>query len=174
MMKNWYVVHTYSGFEAKVKQSIETQAEKKGLKERILRVLIPTERVKEMKKGKKTEVERKFFPGYILVEMELDDETWHLVRSTPKVTGFVGGTRPVPVSEEEVGMIIEQMEKGPTVQTTAKFGKGEEVKIIDGPFTNFTGQVEDVDLDHARLKVMVSIFGRPTPVELNFFQVEKS
>jgi len=173
-MKNWYVVHTYSGFEAKVKQSIEAQAEKKGLKDKISRVLIPTERVKDIKKGKKAEVEKKFFPGYILVEMELTDETWHLVRSTPKVTGFVGGTKPVPVSEEEVAMIMEQMERGPAVTSTAQYSKGEDVKIIDGPFTNFTGQVEDVDLDHGRLKVMVSIFGRPTPVELSFFQVEKA
>jgi transcriptional antiterminator NusG len=174
MTKNWYVVHTYSGFEEKVKLSIEERAEKKDLREKISRILIPAEKVIELRAGKKRESDRKFYPGYILVEMELDDETWHLVRSTPRVTGFVGGTRPVPIPEEEVEIIIQQLEKGPAPQVKTQFQKGESVRIIDGPFTNFVGYVDEVDMDHGRLKAMVSIFGRQTPVELHFFQVEKA
>ncbi len=174
MAKNWYVVHTYSGFEEKVKLSIEEKAEKKDLKEKIARILIPTEKVIELRGGKKRESDKKFYPGYILVEMELDDETWHLVRSTPRVTGFVGGTKPVPIPEEEVEIILQQLEKGPAPQVKTQFQKGESVRIIDGPFTNFVGYIDEVDMDHGRLKVMVSIFGRQTPVELNFFQVEKA
>lgn len=174
MAKNWYVVHTYSGFEEKVKLSIEDKVEKKDLKDRISRILIPTEKVIELRGGKKRESDKKFYPGYILVEMELDDETWHLVRSTPRVTGFVGGTKPVPIPEEEVDIILQQLEKGPAPQVKTQFQKGENVRIVDGPFTNFVGYIDEVDMDHGRLKVMVSIFGRQTPVELNFFQVEKA
>lgn len=174
MEKNWYVVHTYSGFEEKVKLSIEEKTEKLNLTERVSRILIPTERVIEMKGGKKRESDKKFYPGYILIEMELDDETWHLIRNTPRVTGFVGGARPVPLSEEEVAVVLQQVEKGPVPQVKTQFQKGESVRIIDGPFTNFIGGVEEVDIDHGRLCVMVSIFGRQTPVELNFFQVEKA
>lgn len=174
MAKNWYVVHTYSGFEEKVKISIEEKIEAQSLQERISKILIPTERVVELKSGKKKESDKKFYPGYILIEMDLDDETWHLVKSTPRVTGFVGGKRPVSIPEEEVEIIMQQLEKGPVSQAKTQFQKGESVRIIDGPFTNFNGFVEDVDLDHGRLRVMVSIFGRQTPVELNFFQVEKS
>ncbi len=174
MGKNWYVVHTYSGFEEKVKLTIEEKREKKGLEDKISRILIPTERVIELRAGKKRESDKKFYPGYILIEMEMDDETWHLVRSTPRVTGFVGGTKPVALSEEEIAVILQQIEKGPVPQVKAQFQKGESVRIIDGPFTNFVGSVEDVDIDHDRLCVMVSIFGRQTPVELNFFQVEKA
>ncbi len=174
MAKNWYVVHTYSGYEEKVKLSIEDKAGKKDLQDRISRILIPTEKVIELRAGKKRESDRKFYPGYILVEMELDDETWHLVRSTPRVTGFVGGTNPVPIPEEEVEIILQQLEKGPAPQVKTQFQKGENVRIIDGPFTSFVGYIDDVDMDHGRLKVMVSIFGRQTPVELNFFQVEKA
>ena len=174
MEKNWYVVHTYSGFEEKVKLSIEEKTEKKGLQDKIVRILIPTERVIELKGGKKRESDKKFYPGYILVEMELNDETWHLVRNTPRVTGFVGGTQPVALSEEEISVILQQLEKGPVPQVKTQFQKGDSVRIIDGPFTNFVGSVEDVDMDHARLNVMVSIFGRQTPVELNFFQVERA
>ena len=174
MEKNWYVVHTYSGFEEKVKLSIEEKIDKQNLKDKISRILIPTERVIELKGGKKKESDKKFYPGYILVEMELDDETWHLIRSTPRVTGFVGGAKPVALSEEEVAVIIQQIEKGPVPQVKTQFQKGNSVRIIDGPFTNFIGSVEDVDIDHGRLNVMVSIFGRQTPVELNFFQVEKA
>ncbi len=174
MEKNWYVVHTYSGFEEKVKLSIEEKVDKQNLKEKISRILIPTERVIELKGGKKKESDKKFYPGYILVEMDLDDESWHLIRSTPRVTGFVGGAKPVALSEEEVSVIIQQIEKGPVPQVKTQFQKGNSVRIIDGPFTNFIGSVEDVDIDHGRLNVMVSIFGRQTPVELNFFQVEKA
>ena len=174
MAKNWYVVHTYSGFEEKVKLSIEDKTEKKDLRDKISRILIPTEKVIELRAGKKRESDRKFYPGYILVEMELDDETWHLVRSTPRVTGFVGGTKPVPIPEEEVEIIIQQLEKGPAPQVKTQFQKGENVRIIDGPFTNFVGYIDEVDMDHGRMKVMVSIFGRQTPVELHFFQVEKA
>lgn len=174
MEKNWYVVHTYSGFEEKVKFTIEEKREKKGLEDKISRILIPTERVIEIRAGKKRESDKKFYPGYILIEMEMDDETWHLVRSTPRVTGFVGGTKPVALSEEEIAVILQQIEKGPVPQVKAEFQKGESVRIIDGPFTNFIGSVEDVDIDHGRLCVMVSIFGRQTPVELNFFQVESA
>lgn len=173
-MKNWYVVHAYSGFEEKVKLSIEDRAKKKGLSERIAKILIPSEKIFEMRSGKKRESDKKFYPGYMLIEMDLDDETWHLVRSTPKVTGFVGGTKPVPIPEEEVEIIIQQLEKGASQQVKTQFQKGENVRIIDGPFTNFVGYVDDVDMDHGRLKVMVSIFGRQTPVELNFFQAEKA
>ena len=174
MTKNWYVVHTYSGYEEKVKLSIEDKVGKKDLKEKITRILIPTEKVIELRAGKKRESDRKFYPGYILVEMDLDDETWHLVRSTPRVTGFVGGTKPVPIPEEEVEIILQQLEKGPAPQVKTQFQKAENVRIIDGPFTNFVGYVDEVDMDHGRLKVMVSIFGRQTPVELHFFQVEKA
>jgi len=174
MGKKWYVVHTYSGFEEKVKLSVEEKVDTKGLKDKVTRVLIPTERVVELRAGKKRESDKKFYPGYILVEMDLDDETWHLIKNTPRVTGFVGGKKPVPIPEEEVDIIMQQVEKGPIPQVKTQFQKGESVRIIDGPFSNFNGFVEDVDVDHGRLRVMVSIFGRQTPVELNFFQVEKS
>jgi transcriptional antiterminator NusG len=174
MEKKWYVVHTYSGFEEKVKLSIEEKTETQELKDRIGKVLIPTERVVELRAGKKRESDKKFYPGYILVEMELDDETWHFIKNTPRVTGFVGGKKPVPIPEEEVEIIMQQVEKGPVPQVKTQFQKGDNVRIIDGPFSNFNGFVEDVDPDHGRLRVMVSIFGRQTPVELNFFQVEKS
>ncbi len=174
MAKNWYVVHTYSGYEEKVKLSIEDKVDKRGLRDKVTRILIPTERIVELRAGKKKESDKKFYPGYILVEMDLDDETWHLIRSTPRVTGFVGGVKPVPIPEEEVEIIIQQIERGPAPQVKTQFQKGENVRIIDGPFTNFVGYIDEVDMDHGRLKVMVSIFGRQTPVELNFFQVEKA
>ncbi len=173
MVKNWYVVHTYSGYEEKVKTSLEEKVEKKGFAEKISKVLVPTERVIELRGGKKRQTDKKFYPGYILVQMDLDDETWHFVRSTPKVTGFVGGANPIPLPQEELDIIIQQIEKGPTSQVRAQFNKGDSVRIIDGPFTNFIGFVDEVDLDHGKLRVMVSIFGRQTPVELNFLQVEK-
>lgn len=174
MAKNWYVVHTYSGFEEKVKLSIEEKVEVGQLQDRISKILIPTERVVELRSGRKKESDRKFYPGYILVEMELNDETWHLIKNTPRVTGFVGGKHPVPIPEEEVDIILQQVEKGPVAQVKTQYQKGDNVRITDGPFSNFNGFVEDVDLDHGRLRVMVSIFGRQTPVELNFFQVEKN
>src|SRR5512135_657411 len=174
MGKNWYVVHTYSGFEEKVRVSIEEKVGALGLQDKIMRVLIPTERVVELRAGKKKESDKKFYPGYILVEMELDDETWHMIKNIPRVTGFVGGKKPVPIPEEEVEIIMQQVEKGPVPQVKTQYQKGDSVRIIDGPFSNFNGLVEDVDMDHGRLRVMVSIFGRNTPVELNFFQVEKN
>lgn len=174
MGKNWYVVHTYSGSEEKVKQAIEDKADKKNLRDKISQVLVPTERIIELKGGRKKESDKKFYPGYILVEMELDDESWHLVRKTPRVTGFVGGSNPVALSQEEVDVILQQMEKGHAPQVKTQYQKNETVRITDGPFSNFLGYIEDVDMDHGRLKVMVSIFGRQTPVELNFFQVERA
>ncbi|MBI3377746.1 MAG: transcription termination/antitermination factor NusG [Nitrospirae bacterium] len=174
MGKNWYVVHTYSGSEEKVKQAIEDKADKKNLRDKIAQVLVPTERIIELKGGGKKESNKKFYPGYILIEMELDDESWHLVRKTPRVTGFVGGSNPVALSQEEVDVILQQMEKGHAPQVKTQYQKNETVRITDGPFSNFLGYIEDVDMDHGRLKVMVSIFGRQTPVELNFFQVERA
>jgi len=174
MAMNWYVVHTYSGSEEKVKHAIEDKVDKKHLQEKIARVLVPTERIIELKGGGKKESDKKFYPGYILVEMELDDESWHLVRKTPRVTGFVGGSNPVALAQEEVDVILQQMEKGHAPQVKTQYQKNETVRITDGPFTNFVGYIEEVDMDHGRLKVMVSIFGRQTPVELNFFQVERA
>jgi transcriptional antiterminator NusG len=174
MAKHWYVVHTYSGFEEKVKLTLEDKISGRGLQEKITKILIPVEKIVELRAGKKRESDKKFYPGYILVEMELDDETWHLVKETPRVTGFVGGQTPVPIPEEEVEIIIQQIEKGPVAQVKTQFQKGESVRITDGPFSNFNGLVDEVDFDHGRLRVMVSIFGRQTPVELNFFQVEKN
>lgn len=174
MEKYWYVVHTYSGFEEKVKQSVEEKVKLKGLEDRIGRILIPTEKVIELKGKKKKETDKKFYPGYILVEMELNDDTWHLIKNTLRVTGFIGGTKPVPLPEEEVDVILKQMEKGPVPQMKSQFDKGENVRITDGPFSNFVGFIDDVDMDHGRLRVMVSIFGRQTPVELSFSQIEKA
>ncbi len=170
----WYVVHAYSGFEDKVKRTLEEKAERSGLAEKLGRVLIPSEKVIEVRAGKKREADKKFYPGYILVEMELDDETWHLIRSIPRVTGFVGGQKPVPIPQEEVDQILQQMERGAPAQVKSQFTEGEMVRINDGPFANFTGSVDEVDVEHGRLKVMVSIFSRQTPVELNFYQVEKA
>ena len=174
MGKNWYVVHTYSGSEEKVKQAIEDKADKKNFRDKIAQVLVPTERIIELKGGGKKESNKKFYTGYILIEMELDDESWHLVRKTPRVTGFVGGSNPVALSQEEVDVILQQMEKGHAPQVKTQYQKNETVRITDGPFSNFLGYIEDVDMDNGRLKVMVSIFGRQTPVELNFFQVERA
>src|SRR4030066_840928 len=142
MAKNWYVVHTYSGYEEKVKLTIQERTDKKGLQDKITRILIPAEKIIELKGGKKRESDKKFYPGYILVEMDLDDETWHLVGSPPRVTGFVGGTKPVPIPEEEVEIILQQLEKGPAPQVKTQFQKGESVRIMDGPFSNFNGYVE--------------------------------
>ncbi|HAK88908.1 MAG TPA: transcription termination/antitermination protein NusG [Nitrospiraceae bacterium] len=174
MAKNWYVVHTYSGFEEKVKVSIEERVRLKGLEDKITRILIPTEKVIEIKGRKKKEMDKKFYPGYILMEMELDDETWHLVKNTLRVTGFVGGAKPVALPDEEMEMILQQLERGPAPVVRSQFEKGENVRITDGPFTNFVGYVDEVDMDHGRLRVMVSIFGRQTPVELSFSQAEKA
>lgn len=173
MGKNWYVVHTYSGFEEKVKRAIEKRLDERGLKDKISRILIPTEKVIEVRGGKRKESDRKFYPGYILVEMEMDNEIWHFIRRTPRVTGFVGGSTPVALSEEEVALVLQQVEKGLVSRVETQFSKGEGVRIIDGPFSNFVGSVDYVDVERGRLCVMVSIFGRQTPVELSFSQVEK-
>jgi transcriptional antiterminator NusG len=176
MQKNWYVVHTYAGFENKVKSSILETVSKLGLQERISQVLVPTEEVLSLKGGKKRKSLRKFFPGYVLVEMEMDDNTWHIIKDTPKVTGFVGGsTDPTPLTDDEVKNILKQAEEGAVAQVQPKhaYQKGDRVRVIDGPFSSFIGTVEDVNPAHGRLRVMVSIFGRSTPVELEFLQVEK-
>jgi transcriptional antiterminator NusG len=175
MGKEWYIVHTYSGFEAKVKESLRQRAEAAGMEALIEEVLIPTEEVVEMREGKKTRSKRKFFPGYVLVRMELTDDTWHVVRNTPKVTGFVGtGNKPVPLREDEVDRIINQVSvAAEKPKPKLEFRINETVRIIDGPFSNFTGEVEEVNEDRSTLKVMVTIFGRATPVELDFLQVEK-
>ena len=173
--KRWYIVHTYSGFEDRVRQNLLQRVEAMGMKDAFGDVRIPTETLVEMKGGTKREIHRKFFPGYILVEMEMSDEAWHLVKNTPKVTGFVGsGNRPVPLSQEEADQIFVQVKESiekPKPKYT--FERGEAVRIIDGPFSNFQGVVEEVNLDRNTLKVMVTIFGRSTPVELDFLQVEK-
>ena len=176
MSNRWYIVHTHSGCEKKVAQQIEEQAVKKDMAALFEKVIVPTEGVTEVKKGKKVKTERKFFPGYVLVKMDLNDETWHLVKSIPKVTGFLGGSgnKPQPISEREAEDIFKQMEEG--VQSTRpglSFEIGESVKVIDGPFDSFVGVVEDADEEKQKLKVAVSIFGRATPVELEYTQVEK-
>lgn len=174
MAKKWYVVHTYSGYEEKVKLSIEDNVQRRSLDEKIGQILIPAETVVELKAGKKKELTKKFYPGYILINMVLDDEAWHLVSSTPRVTGFVGGVTPSPVPQEEIDVIVQQIEEGPATQVMAQFDRGDPVRIIDGAFANFNGFVDNIDPDHNKLRVMVTIFGRQTPVELNFMQVEKS
>ncbi|GMR04765.1 MAG: transcription termination/antitermination protein NusG [Thermodesulfobacteriota bacterium] len=176
MTKKWYVVHTYSGYENKVKAALEEKIKSSGKEEFFGEVLVPTEKVVEMAKGVKRTTSRKFFPGYIIINMEYNDETWHLVKGVPKVTGFVGGTQvPPSVTEEEVRRIAKQMEEG-AVRPKPKvlFDRGENVRVIDGPFTNFNGIVEEVKPNKGKLRVMVSIFGRATPVELDFGQVEKT
>ena len=174
MALKWYGVHTYSGFENKVRLSLLERIKNFGLDEKFGEVLIPSETVMELKKGEKKTSSRKFFPGYILVNMELDDETWHIVKETSKVTGFVGGNNPVAIPEEEINKITRKMEEGAEKpRPKVLFEVGETVRVIDGPFLNFSGVVEDVKPDKAKLRVMVSIFGRATPVELEFMQVEK-
>ncbi len=174
----WYIVHAYSNFEKKVAQHIRDQAKQRDLEDCFSEILVPTEDVVEIRRGRKVNSERKFFPGYVLVKMELTDDAYHLVKDTPKVTGFLGaagGTKPLPVSEREVQNIIGAVEEGvERPKPTIRFDIGETVKVIDGPFASFDGQVESVDEDAARLRVAVSIFGRPTPVDLEYSQVEKN
>ncbi len=171
----WYVVNVYSGFEKKVVQSIREQAEKKGLADRFEELLVPSEEVVEIRRGAKVNTEKNYFPGYVLIKMELSDETWHLVRDIPRVSGFLGAQgKPSPISEAEVGRILRQVQDSiEKPRHTITFEIGEQVRVCDGPFTSFSGMVEDVDVEKGRLKVSVMIFGRPTPVELEFSQVEK-
>ena len=175
MTKQWYIIHTYSGFEKKVKESLEGRVAAFGLSELIGRVMIPTEDVVEVRAGKKIVSPRMFYPGYVLVEMEMDDDTWHVVRSTPRVTGFVGsGQTPSPLSEQEVENILHRVTTSvDKPKPKLVFERNEQVRIVDGPFANFTGEVEEVNSDRNTLKVSVTIFGRSTPVELDFAQVER-
>ena len=177
MAARWYIIHAHSGFEKKVAQSIKEQAVQKGLTDKIEDVVVPTEEVTEIRRGKKMQAERKFFPGYVLVKMDLTDATWHMVKNTAKVTGFLGGGkngRPVPITEKEAEAIFSQVRDGvgPS-KSNIVFEIGEQVKITEGPFDSFVGLIEGVDEEKQRVKVSVSIFGRPTPVDLEFAQVEK-
>ena len=175
MALRWYVVHVYSGFERKVAQSIREQAQQKGLGDSISEVLVPTEEVVELRRGSKVNAERKFLPGYVLIKMEMNDESWHLVKNTPKVTGFLGAKgKPAPIPESEINHVQTQVKEGiERPKPAIIFEVGEQVRVSDGPFTSFNGLVEEVDEEKGRLKVAVSIFGRATPVELEYSQVEK-
>ncbi|MCP5238041.1 MAG: transcription termination/antitermination protein NusG [Zoogloeaceae bacterium] len=177
MSKRWYVVHAYSGFEKSVQRALVDRIARSGMQDMFGQILVPVEEVVEMKGGQKSITERKFFPGYVLVEMEMNDESWHLVKSTPKVTGFVGGTatRPTPITEKEVDKIMQQMQEGvEKPRPKVLFEIGEMVRVKEGPFTDFHGAVEEVNYEKSRLRVSVTIFGRATPVELEFGQVEKA
>ena len=176
MSKRWYVVHAYSGFEKSVQRALVERIARDGMQDLFGQILVPVEEVIEMKNGQKSITERKFFPGYVLVEMEMNDDTWHLIKSTPKVTGFVGGTanKPTPISEKEVDKIMQQMKDGvDKPRPKVLFEVGEMVRVKEGPFTDFNGSVEDVNYEKSKIRVSVTIFGRATPVELDFGQVEK-
>ncbi len=172
----WYVLHVYSGFEKKVASFIKETAKKRGLDQFIEEVMVPTEEVIEVRRGQKINAERKFFPGYVLVKMDMNDDAWHLVKNTAKVTGFLGGggSKPQPITEEEAVRLLKQVQEGAeSPRPGITFDVGEQVRVSDGPFSSFNGVVEEIDEDRSRLKVLVSIFGRSTPVELEFTQVEK-
>jgi transcriptional antiterminator NusG len=176
MAMRWYVVHAYSGFESQVQRSLKERIERYGMQDKFGEILVPTEEVVEMRAGQQRRSERKFFPGYVLVHMEMTDDTWHLVKDVPKVMGFIGGTgdRPAPISDKEANAILQRMQEGvEKPRPKVLFEPGEVVRVVDGPFNDFTGVVEDVDYDKSRLKVSVLIFGRSTPVDLGFGQVEK-
>jgi transcriptional antiterminator NusG len=177
MAMHWYVVHTYSQFEKSVQRALTERIQRDGMQDKFGQILVPVEEVVELKSGQKSITERKFFPGYVLVEMEMTDESWHLVKSTPKVTGFLGGSamKPTPISEKEVQNIMRQMQAGvEKPRPKVLFEVGELVRVKDGPFTDFNGSVEDVNYDKNKIRVAVTIFGRSTPVELDFGQVEKA
>ncbi len=177
MAKRWYVVQTYSGFENQVKRSLEERIRHSGMEDKFGEVLVPTEEVVEMREGQKRKSERKFFPGYVLIQMEMDESTWHLVKSAPRVLGFIGGTsdRPAPISDKEAEAILNRVQEGAEKpRPKILFEPGEVVRITEGPFNDFDGVVEEVDYDKNRLRVSVTIFGRSTPVELEFSQVEKA
>ncbi len=176
MARRWYVIHAYSGFEAQVKRSLEERVKRAGMQDKFGEILVPTEEVVEMRGGQQRKSERKFFPGYVLVHMEMTDETWHLVKDVPKVMGFIGGTgdRPAPISDKEADAILLRVQEGvEKPRPKVLFEPGEVVRVIDGPFNDFNGVVEEVDYEKSRLKVSVLIFGRSTPVDLEFAQVEK-
>ena len=175
MSQKWYILHAYSGFEQKVKTAILERAKAKGLEHLVGEVLVPTETVEEMVKGERRLSTRKFYPGYVLVRMELTDESWHLIMDTPKVTGFVGSKdEPAAIPEEDAAKIIAQMQEGVLrPKPKIKFEQGDKVQVVDGPFTNFAGVVDEVKPERGRVRVMISVFGRPTPVELEFTQLEK-
>ena len=173
----WYIVHAYSNFEHKVKSSLEERIERMGLSDKFGDILVPTEEVVEMREGQKRHSERKFFPGYVLVQMQMDDETWHLVKEVPKVLGFIGGSseRPAPISDKEADQILQRVQEGvDKPRPKVLFEPGEVVRVIDGPFNDFSGVVEQVNYEKSRLQVAVQILGRSTPVELDFGQVEKA
>jgi transcriptional antiterminator NusG len=176
MAQQWYVVHTYSGYENRAKQNLEERIKNLNKGVFFSEILVPTETVVELVKGKRKTSQRKIFPGYILVKMELNEETWHVVRETPKITGFAGdGTKPVPITETEVNDVLSQMKEGGVkAKPKVSFSVGDNVRVIDGPFANFIGTIEEVKPEKRKLKVLVSIFGRATPVELDFIQVEKN
>lgn len=177
MSKKWYVVHAYSGFEKSVQRALKDRIDRAGMQDKFGQILVPVEEVIEMKGGQKNISERKFFPGYVLVEMDMSDEAWHLVKSTDKVTGFIGGSamKPTPISQKEVDNILHQIQEGiEKPKPKILFEMGEAVRVKEGPFTDFHGNVEDVNYDKSKIWVSVSIFGRPTPVELDFNQIEKS
>ncbi len=175
MAMRWYVLHVYSGFENKVAEAIKDKAKKKGLEDKVEDIMVPKEEIVEVKRGQKVNTERKVFPGYVLAKIDMNDEVWHLIKDTPKVTGFLGASnKPSPISEKEAARLLQQLQEGVERPKSAiSFEIGEEVKVSEGPFASFTGHVEEVDEERAKLKVSVSIFGRATPVELEYGQVEK-